>query len=98
MDQFIIQEQSWYKRKNGRKFEKQDIKNVSVFDFKKVENHKCVITADIDGNHIELNARVFASETYRHGENGEIEKVHHGWKVQGIDEIGNSIILKLKEL
>lgn len=97
MDEFIIQEQSWYKRKNGRKFEKQDFQNISVLDFKKIENHQCIITAALDGDHIELSARVFASETYRLGEKGKLERVHHGWKVQGIDALGNSIILKLKE-
>lgn len=96
MDEFIIQEQSWYKRKNGRKFEKLDFQNVSVLDFKKIENHQCIIIADLAGNHIELSARVFASETYRHGSDGKLERVHHGWKVQGIDAVGNSIILKLK--
>jgi len=97
MEQFILQEQSWYKRRNGRKIEKKEIRNVSVQGFKKVENHQCLITADIDGHCIELNAKVFASETYRYGEDGKLERVHHGWKIQGIDEIGNSVILKLEE-
>lgn len=94
MDQFIIQEQSWYKRKNGRIFNKQRVTNVNVIDFKAIENHACLIQADIDGQPIELNARVFASETYRYDKEGKVERVHHGWKIQGIDEFGNSIILK----
>lgn len=97
MEQFTLQEQSWYKRKNGRKLEKKEIRNVSVQGFKKLENHQCIMTAEIDGKNIELNARVFANETYRHGENGKLEKVHHNWKVQGIDETGNSIIVILEE-
>lgn len=96
MDEFIIQEQSWYKQKNGRKFDKKTIENISVLDFQKKLNHKCIITADLDGNNVELNARVFTSETYRYREDGKIETIHHGWKVQGIDALGNSIILKLK--
>ena len=95
METFTLQEQSWYKRKNGRKIEKKEIQNIAVQGFEKLENHQCTITADIDGQPIELSAKVFASETYRYGEDGKLEKVHHGWKVHGIDEVGNSIILKL---
>ena len=97
MLQFIIQEQSWYKRKNGRKFEKQEITKVTVEGFQKVENHQCIIKAVIDNESLTLSARVFSSETYRHGPDGKLEKLHHGWKVQGIDENGHSIILKLVE-
>lgn len=97
MDKFIVQQQSWYKRKNGRKFEARDIQNIEVQGFQKIENHTCKIIAVVDGSKLELDARVFASETYRHGENGKLERVHHGWKVQGIDSIGNSIILKHEE-
>lgn len=91
---FEIMNLSWAKRRPMLNSERSVIKNLDVVDFDKVNGHRCVVKATIDGQDLSLNGRVYSRETYEIQDDGTAKTIFHGWGVQGTNHLGVSVSLR----
>ena len=94
---FEIQPQSWHKRRKPTEKSK-EIDRIEVVGFIKENNHPCQIQIDYkDKTSVTLSGRVYVNQTYKYEEDGTLTRINHGWRAQGINSDGESVILKLIE-
>jgi hypothetical protein len=92
-NRFEIQPCHWFKRRLGDK--QRLIVFYKVSDFEKIENSKCEIVIRYSGEieFITLTGRVCCSRVYNVGGGVRSEK----WSINGINEVGDFMLLKVLE-
>ena len=94
---FELLPQSWYKRRKPSDPER-NIIEFEVMDFKKQDKHRCQIAVNFDdGKCLLLDARVYVNRTHTIEEDGSLSFVDNHWGVQGTNEQGISVVLRLQQ-
>ena len=94
---FELMPQSWYKRRGPDNHPRKVIK-FEVLGFKKQDKHRCQIEVRFDdGEQLNLAARVYVNQTHTIEDDGSLSCVDNSWGVQGTNENGVSIVLRLVE-
>lgn len=95
MEKFEILPQSWYKRRKPTDTPPQ-ITAFEVIDFVKQDNHRCQISVSYDnGETLLLAARVYVNRTHEIQSDGTLISKDNSWGVQGTNEHGTSVVLRL---
>ena len=92
-EKFEVMPQSWYKRRELTDVP-QSVTHVEVKEFKKIDNHKCIVAVSFDDvDEVMLTGWVSRSCSYH--TDGTVS--NERWTVQGINEQGVSVLVKLVE-